>query len=252
MNDFKKPKFVLIILAGLVGIWHLTTAMTSKISIAGPFMAKPVEGYTWIGADNAESRFFWQNTDVKWQAGTPHPEFKVETTEIVGIWDPMPGYEFIDKTRGLQTVWKSGLLHPDYMAWSDKTEGQWSPVTGYKFIYDGDTFTETVWNPNHRYQELKVISLADQDKYAPFPGYQFIKPNESLEVVWVPGTINYENPKQIAGQQEGSWVTNSRPLPPRYRSGGLTPGEAFVVGAFVGGAVGYGVGRRHYYRPYWY
>jgi hypothetical protein len=249
MQDFKNPKLILIVVAGIIGIWHLTVAMTSKIGISGPFMAKPIAGYSWMGLDNAESRFFWQNTDVKWQEGTPHPEFKAETSATQGSWNPMPGYEFVDKTQSLQTVWKPGTLHPDYMAWADKTEGQWEPVTGYKFIYDGDTFTDAVWDPNHRYNDLKVISLPENDKYAPFPGYQFTKPNESLEVMWVPGTVNYENPSLVAGQQQDNWIANTKPVSPRYYSKGkgLTPSQAFVVGAVVGGVVGYGIGRRPYY-----
>ncbi len=238
MKDFKNPKIILIIAAGLIGIWHLTVVMASKIGVSGPFMAKPAEGYTWMGIDNAESRFFLQNTDVKWQAGTPHSEYKAETAETEGVWNPMPGYEFVDKSKSLQTVWKPGLQHPDYMAWADRTEGQWAPVTGYRFIYDGDTFTDSVWDPDHRYNDLKVVSLPEKDKYAPFPGYQFVNPSENLEVVWVPGSVNYENPSLIAGQREGNWIANSKPLPPRYRSGGLTPAQAFVAGAVVGGVVG--------------
>lgn len=249
MKDFKNPKFIGIIVAGLVGIWHLTVFMASKVTVAGPFMAKPTAGYTWTGIDNAEARFFLQNTDVKWQAGTPHPEFKAETAETEGIWNAMPGYEFVDKTQSLQTIWKPGTQHPDFMAWSDKAEGQWSPVTGYKFIYDGDTFTDTVWDPNHRYDDLKVVALPEKDKYAPFPGYQFIKPNESLEVMWVPGMVNYERPTLVAAQQKDNWIANSRPVSPRYRSGGkggLTPAQAFVAGAVIGGVVGHGIGRRYY------
>lgn len=248
MKDLKNPRFILFIVAGLIGIWHLTVVMTSKIGVTAPFMAKPAEGYTWMGIDNAEPRFFWQDTDVKWQAGIAHTQYKAETAETEGVWSPLPGYEFVDKTKNLQTVWKPGIQHPDYMAWSDRVEGQWSPVTGYKFIYDGDTFTDAVWDPNHRYDDLKVISLPEKDKYAPYPGYQFIKPNESLEVVWVPGTVNYEKPSLIAGQQKDNWLVNSKPVPSRYRSGGLTPAQAFGVGIIVGGAVGYGIGRR----PYWY
>ena len=217
MQDFKKLQFILIIVAGLVGILHLAMFMAFKTTVAAPFMAKPNAGYTWMGMDNAEPRFFLQNADVKWQAGTPHPEYKAETTENVGAWQPMAGYAFVDKTKSLQTTWQSGTQHPDYMAWADKAEGQWSPVTGYKFIYDGDTFTDAVWNPNHRYDDLKVISLPEKDKYAPFPGYQFIKPNESLEVMWVPGTVNYERPSLVAARQKDNWIANARPVATRYR-----------------------------------
>ncbi len=51
-----------------------------------------------------------------------------------------------------------------------------------------------------------------------------------------------------AAQQKDNWIANTRPVSPRYRSGGkgLTPAQAFGVGVVVGGAVGYGIGRRYY------
>lgn len=246
MKQVNTPKLILSAVVLLALVWHLKIGMTSKINLVGLFMVKPAEGYTWMGIDNAESRFFWQDTDVKWQAGTPHTDYKAQSGATEGVWVPMPGYVFVDKSKSLQTVWKVGLRHPDYMALSDREEGQWAPVTGYRFIYDGDTFTDAVWDPNHRYSELKVVSLPEKDKYAPFPGYQFVSPHETLEVVWVPGTVNYENPKLIAGQQKDNWIVNSRPVSPRYRSGGkgLTPGQAFGLGVVVGGVVGSSIPRR--------
>lgn len=239
MQDFKSPKFILIIIAGLAGIWHLTIAMATKIEISGLFMTKPIAGYTWVKASNVESRFFWQNTDVIWQSGLFHPEFKAQTTKNEGIWQPLPGYYFVNKAKGLETAWKADLLHPDYMAWSAQAEGQWDPVVGYRLIYNGTTLTNSIWDPNQRYDALKVVSLPEKDKYFPFPGYKFASPNENLNVVWTPGTVNYENPSLIAGQGEGSWQVNSKPSTGSTRRGsGLTKAEIFGLGVGVGWVVG--------------
>ena len=209
MNVYWKLAIGILVLAVL---WHIAVAVTGPTAVCGLFLAKPADpGYVWADADNTDSRFFWQKTSVKWLSGQPHSEFNAESTEREGIWNPMPGYEFVDKTQGLNTVWKIGLLHPDYMAWSDDVEGNWIPVTGYRFIYEGDSFVDSVWDPNKRYDDLKVISLPDQDRYKPFPGYKFLEPGKSLKVVWTPGLINSDNPKLIAGASEGSWKINSRP-----------------------------------------
>lgn len=203
LNLKKISGFILFILIA----WHIIVAFTPKIKVAGLFLLKPAGlGYVWQNADNADSRFFWQNSEVKWQAGVPHPEFKAETAETEGNWNPLPGYKFVDKEKGLNTVWQPGLLHPDYKAWSDNGEGLWVPFTGYKFIYEGDTFVDTVWDPGKRYEDEKVISGQTQDTYTSFPGYEFVEPEQSLKVVWTPGLVNYENPKLIAGQSEGSWI----------------------------------------------
>lgn len=218
----------------LIVFWHLFIAMSPQTKVAGPFLAKPAEpGYTWTDADNADSRFFWQLASVKWVAGIEHPDFKAETTDQVGVWNPLPGYAFVDKAKSLETVWKAGLKHPDYMAWSDDVEGQWIPVTGYKFIYEGDTFVDTIWDPNKRYDDLKVMSMAEIDHYNPFPGYTFVEPGQSLKVVWTPGTVNYENAKLVAGAREGTWEVNTTPSV-RYvtRRRGVSGRD---VGIFLGG-----------------
>lgn len=243
MQDFKNPKFILIIVAGLIGIWHLTIAMASKIEISGPFMAKPVAGYTWTKSSNAESHFFWQNTEVRWRSGLLHPEFKAQTTENEGIWHPLPGYYFINKTTGLETTWKAGVLHPDYMAWSAQAEGEWEPVVGYRLIYYNDTIIDSVWEPNQRYDALKVVSLTEKDKYFPFPGYKFISPEQNLDVKWTPGLVNYENSKLIAGQREGTWAINYSPSPATNGNSRLTRAQIFGLGVVVGGVAGYGIGR---------
>lgn len=76
-----------------------------------------------------------------------------ETSEKEGVWQPLPGYKFVD-SLALTTVWEAALLHPDYMAWSDDVEGKWIPVTGYRFVYEGDTFVDAVWDPGKRYDDL--------------------------------------------------------------------------------------------------
>lgn len=236
MSVYKKIAFGILV---LIMFWHIAIALTHRLTLGGPFMAKPSEpGYVWTDADNAESRFFWQSKAVKWLVGQPHPEFNAEAGEQEGSWNPMPGYAFVDKTQGLSTVWKAGLLHPDYMAWSDDVEGKWIPVTGYRFIYEGDTFADSVWDPNQRYDDLKVISLPEKDRYKPFPGYKFIEPGTSLKVVWVPGLLNSDNPKLIAGTNEGSWKVNATP---GYRSNRSTDVAAWVAGRIAARAFYYGL-----------
>ncbi|RYU97366.1 hypothetical protein [Emticicia agri] len=186
-------------------LWHLIVAFTPRIKLAGLFLAKPAEpGYVWQNANHADARLFWQNTDVVWQEGLEHPEFKAESAEIEGDWNPLPGYRFIDKNKGLHTIWTPGLLHPDYMAWSDKTEERWLPVTGYRFTEEGDE-VDCVWDPNKDYPDLKIKTTDATDQYLPYPGYVFVEPNTSLKVVWVPGTVNYEQPHLVAGVTEGTW-----------------------------------------------
>ena len=118
------------------------------------------------------------------------------------------------------------------MAWSDDVEGQWIPVTGYKFIYEGDTFIDTVWDPNKRYDDLKIISMAEKDHYNPFPGYTFVEPGHSLKVVWTPGIINYENARLAAGVSEGTWIVNNSS--PQYASR-RRRNTGRDVGIFLGG-----------------
>jgi hypothetical protein len=208
-------KYVLIGIVSLAVVWHLIVAMTASTKVCGLFLAKPSDpGYVWVDADHADSRFFWQITGVKWQAGLNHPEFNAETSETIGSWNPLPGYTFTDKAKGLETVWESGLLHPDYMAWSDDVEGKWIPVTGYRFIYKDDTFVESVWDPGKRYDDLKVISMLEKDQYKPFAGYTFVEPGKSLKVIWMPGLVNSDNPKLVAGTKEGTWKVNNRPYRP--------------------------------------
>ncbi|GAB3919944.1 hypothetical protein [Larkinella terrae] len=206
----KFSKYILGGLVFLIVIWHIIIAMTVSVRISGFLMAKPADpGYAWIDADNADSRFFWQITGVKWLAGIKHPEFNVKTSATNGVWEPLPGYKFTDRTKGMETVWEANLLHPDYMAWSDDVEGKWIPVTGYKFVYEDGAFVSSVWDPGKRYDDLKVISLAEPDQYKPFAGYTFLEPGKSLKVIWTPGLVNSDNPKLVADAKEGTWKVRS-------------------------------------------
>lgn len=229
-------KSILIGAISLGVVWHIVVAMTAHVSLAGPFQSKPAPGYSWVDTVDGDPRFFWQNAPVKWQAGLKHPEFNVETSSQANIWTPLPGYVFVDQSQGLNTVWKKGLLHPDYKAWSDEVEGQWIPVTGYKFVYQGNTFVDSVWDPNKRYDDLKVISLSEKDHYKPFPGYTFIDPNQSLNVVWTPGTVNSDNPRLVAGRSEGTWEINGGQSPARR----MSSGKGSKIGTFAAG-VGAGI-----------
>ena len=172
MENYKKIIAVILFIAVA---WHIKIALTPKIKLAGLFIAKPAElGYAWKDSKTTDAHFFWQDTDVKWQ---------------------------------------QGLLHPDFKAWSDYGEGLWIPITGYKFIYNGDTFVATVWDPGKKYDDLKVIAGQTQDSYIPFPGYKFIDINTSLKVVWTPGLVNSDNHRLIAGNKEGSWEVNYKNSP---------------------------------------
>lgn len=213
------PENVKRILAGVLVVtivWHVIISLTSKVQLSGLFMSKPEVGYTWEHTEDADSRFFWNNKDVEWKAGTAHPEFQVETTEKKGDWRPLPGYKFVDRANGLETVWEAGLLHPDFQAWSDTGEGLWIPATGYKFVYEGDEFVATEWDPNKRYEDLKIISQEEQDSFIPFPGYQFVNPGKTFDVVWTPGLVHSDNHKLVSGQKEGSWEVNYRPASESY------------------------------------
>ncbi len=216
-NIIKSNRILVIILAVSI-LWHIIVALNDKTQVAGFFMKRPEAGYVWKNTENSDSKFFLSDSDVSWQAGIAHPDFKVESSEDKDIWNPMPGYEFIDKADGLESLWKHGLLHPDFKAWSDKEEGQWKPVTGYKFIYEGDTFVDSVWEPNKKIEDLKITSLPEQDQFKPFPGYRFADPSKSLKVVWSPGIVNYDNSRQIAGKQENTWEVNYSPQR-YYRAG---------------------------------
>jgi hypothetical protein len=208
MKKFKN--YILIILA-VATLWHIIVASNDKIRLSGLFNSKPENGYTWEGTESNGSRFLWLNTDVNWKEGITHQDFNVESAKREGVWNPLPGYKFMDESKGLTTVWKEGLLHPYFKAFSEHGEGLWKPATGYKFLYEGDTFSETVWDPLKKYEEQKVISLQQQDSFKPFPGYRFVDKGNSLQVAWTPGMINSDNHKLIAGRKEGTWDINYQP-----------------------------------------
>jgi hypothetical protein len=213
MEKYKKQIGIILLIS--IG-WHLIIVLNEKVKLAGLFMSKPESGYTWEGTTSTGSRFFWLNTDVQWQEGIIHPDSKVQTTENEGIWEALPGYKIIDQSKGLETIWQEGILHPDFKAFSDHEEGLWQPAAGYKFIYEGDTFTDTMWEPNKRYDAMKIVTLQEQDNFVPFPGYQFVDKVNSLNVIWIPGTVNYDNPKLIAGTREGTWDVNYQPYTRTY------------------------------------
>ncbi len=233
LKNWKKIAFLVLVPAV---IWHIVVALMAHIGVSGVFQIKPSPGYVWENTTDSDSRFLWQIARVSWQAGTAHPEFNAEAAEKEGDWNPQPGYAYVDQAKGLETVWTKGLVHPDYMAWSDEVEGKWIPVTGYKFIYEGDTFVDSVWDPNKRYDDIKVISLAEKDRYQPFPGYVFTEPGRSLKVVWSPGTVNSTNSRLVAGTQEGSW--NVKPGGSSYRPRSSRSGNGNAAAFFGGVATG--------------
>lgn len=209
---------ILIATCMLVLVWHLKIATSAQTRLAGLFMAKPGQpGYVWSDIGNADSRFFWDVSEVKWKTGLLHPEYNVISAEKHDDWLPQPGYTFINKSKNLTVVWQAALLHPDFMALSDKNEGDWVPVAGYKLVHKDGELIDADWDPNKRYDDLKVISQSQQDHYKPFPGYQLIEPGKSLKVAWIPGMVNSDNPALMAGSQEGSWVVANRQSP-LYRS----------------------------------
>ena len=84
-------------------------------------------------------------------------------------------------------------------------------------------------DPNQRYDDVKVISLAEKDRYKPFPGYTFTEPGQSLKVVWMPGTINSDNSRLIAGAQEGSWNVDTGPRQYYARRGNNGGRDARII-----------------------
>ena len=225
------PTKILLAVGVIVLLWHLQVATSAKTRVAGPFLAKPAKpGYVWDDIPTNAARFFWDLSGIKWKAGVDHPDFNAESAEKEGSWNPRPGYSFVNKSIDLTTVWEAGLLHPDFMAWSDKNEGAWIPVAGYKFIYTDGEISGAEWDPNKRYDDLKISSLAEKDGYKPFPGYQFIEPGKSLKVVWTPGMVNYENGRLVAGAQEGSWTINNGGV--RYASGSSS-GTGYIKNRIV-------------------
>ncbi|WP_254412715.1 hypothetical protein [Dyadobacter diqingensis] len=207
--DLNPTRVLILIFLILVG-WHLIIFFKSDVALSAPFMATPKPGFLWQDSKTEDSRFLARDLDVAWEPGLAHPKYKLQSSDKVGVWIPMPGYQFVDQTKGLETLWTPGLLHPDFKAWSDTGEGLWIPATGYKFVYEGDTFVATEWDPGIRYDELKIISLEEPDSFTPFPGYQFVSPGKTFDVVWTPGLVNSDNPRLVSGSREGSWEVNVR------------------------------------------
>ncbi len=239
MQNLSLTNKVAIATGLLLVLWHIQVATSSKTRLSGLFMAKPGQpGYVWNDLGNVESRFFWDIADIRWKTGQPHPTFRVEAGEQPGVWVPQPGYTFVNKSVDLTVIWQADLQHPRFMGFSDKNEGAWTPVAGYKFVYKDGEIVDAVWEPNKRIDNLKISTLVQRDRYQPFPGYQFIEPDESLKVVWVPRMINTSNSQLMAGTQEGSWVVaNQGSYAYRSRRGGT------AFGRQVGNAAKRGVAR---------
>ncbi len=210
MLDSKK---ILIGILFIAVALHFVIAFSSKLKIAGVFMSKPEAGYAWVDTFDDDSRFFWQNTSVKWQEGLIQSDYKIISAKEEYVWNPLAGYQFVDRSKGLNAVWVAGTLHPKFKAWADRIEGKWVPVPGYRLIYEENTIIDSVWDPNKRFEELKIVSTQEQDQFIPFSGYRFIDIQHSLKVVWTPGIVNTDNPKLIAGIKEGTWEINYK----RYR-----------------------------------
>jgi hypothetical protein len=217
LTQLKSPVGILF---SIILLWHLQIAFFSNKKLAGFFMATPAKpGYVWADAKNTEARWFWSTTETSWKEGMLHPEFKIVSGKIENLWNPAPGYVFIDETKSQATQWKPGIKHPNFMAFADDAEGKFIPATGYKFVYntDSEEFADCVWNPNQRYDDKKVISLEEKDTFQAYPGYEFVNPEKGIEVAWSPGLVNADNPKLVAGQQEGTWIVNVKPQI-RYRN----------------------------------
>jgi hypothetical protein len=204
------PMRILILILLIAASLHLMIFLKSNVNVSAPFMATPTPGFQWQDTKTEESRLLVRDLDVAWEPRLAHPQYKLQSSDKVGVWTPIPGYKFVDQAKGMETIWTSGLLHPDFKAWSDTGEGLWIPATGYKFVYEGDTFVATEWDPGIRYDELKIISLEEPDSFTPFPGYQFVSPGKTFDVVWMPGLVNSDNPRLVAGAKEGSWEVNAR------------------------------------------
>jgi hypothetical protein len=202
---------VLIISIG----WHIKVYFFSETKLSGVFQEQPEYGYVWQNSEETNTRFFWEDTDVKWQIGTQHPLYNVYASTEKNSWLPLPGYKFINNTNSdLSTIWEPGQLHPNFNAWATNNEGFWIPVTGYKFVVENGVWNDVVWGPGQNYDNLKVISGEEKDSYIPYPGYKFTNPNVDLSVAWTPGIINTNYPDYIAGNIEGTWETRTEPVEP--------------------------------------
>jgi hypothetical protein len=209
---------ILLAFGAICLVWHIFIATSAKTKLAGLFLAKPGQpGYVWKDIGTTDSRFFWDLADLKWKTGLKHPDFNAMAGEQTGQWLPKPGYVFVDKTTDLTSIWLADQHHPDYMAVSGKSEGEWVPIPGYKFTYHDGELSGTNWDPNRRYDNLKIMSLTVQEQYKPYAGYQFIEPGKSLKVAWTPGLVSSDNRQLMAGAAEGTWVV-ANPSHPRYRA----------------------------------
>ena len=203
-------EFIGFIIAATI-IWHLFVAFSSKTSIVGVFKESPKIGYVWSNDGEIEPRQFWESTKAEWQSGYKHPNYKVVASEIEGRWTPIAGYKFTGNgIDDLNTLWQKNVKHPTMNAYSSSDEGLWTAELGYKFILNSEGLaTSTVWNSGERFEDLKISASDKVGYFNAFPGYNFINPQKSLDVVWTPGSPDPSNPDYIASLTEGEWVAKS-------------------------------------------
>lgn len=147
-----------------------------------------------------------------WKPGIFHPDYPhIIASDTEGFWNAEPGYLFLNPGRAgdLRTVWTPGIVNSTYpKIISAEKEGNWVPTAGYTFI-DWRVSPDVQWTPGIMYNNLKIASGETEGTWIAFPGYVFQNPNNSLAVVWKAGLRNPNDPSQISGQMENTWVTKN-------------------------------------------
>jgi len=239
------PKFIggAVVVAGLFGLSRIAIP-PAHAHHEGVFSHAPDAGYKWEDPDGYFDRtVLWNpgathpehphitaaaeeghwNADpgyvlnddgslnASWQPGSTHPLHPhITAAAQEGSWDPDPGY-ILDGDGSLSASWKSGLRYPGrpHISSSAK-EGDWTPDDGYVFTFPGNPAElDVVWSagkPSVIYPHVKAATAPDG--WVPFPGYDWVHYNVTMEVVWRPTLPNSEVEHVKAGMQENTWYAD--------------------------------------------
>lgn len=147
-----------------------------------------------------------------WKPGISNPNYPhIISSDREGFWNILPGYLFVNSASNgdLRTVWTPGILNSRYpKTISASQEGTWVPAPGYTFI-DPSVSLDVDWTPGLMYNDLKITAGETEGTWIAFPGYVFQDPKKSLAVVWKAGLTNPNDPSQISGKMENTWVSKN-------------------------------------------